>query len=184
MYRVNTVFSGPLVAGGGICRLYFDEAGGTAADAHAAVVSFFNAVDEVMSTQVAFTVEAEVELVNAATGAITGIESTDAYSATGTGSGDPLPPATQGLVRWRTGAFVDGREVRGRTFLPGMLESLNDSAGKPNSGALTVINVAAGNLIGDGDSELVIYSRTKSLQATVVSGQAWSQWAQLRGRRD
>lgn len=184
MYRVNTVFSGPLVAGGGISRFYFDEAGGTPAQAHAAAVNFWNAVDEVMSTQVAFTVEAEVELVDASTGAITGIESTDPYSASGTGSGDPLPPATQGLVRWRTGAFVNGREVRGRTFLPGMLESLNDSAGRPNSGALTVINNAAGNLIGDADSELVIFSRTRALQATVVSGQAWSQWAQLRSRRD
>lgn len=183
MYRVTTTFTGPLVNGGGINRLYFDEAGGTAAQAHAAVTAFWQAVDELMHVDLAFSVEGEVELVDE-TGAITGVENTDTVSGAGANTGDPLPPATQGLVRWRSGLYVGGRELRGRTFIPGISELMSGTNGRPSSGALTVMNVAAGNLIANGTSELRVFSRTKSASATVVAGQAWNQWAQLRSRRD
>jgi hypothetical protein len=183
MYRVTTVFSGPLVVGGGINQFYFDEAGGSAAAAHAAARAFWTAANDVMSTQVSWTTEGEVEIVSE-TGAITGVESTDPFTSNGSATGDPLPVATQGLIRWRTGVFLGGRELRGRTFIPGVTEGLNGTDGRPNSGALIEMNQAVTAMLGAASSEFRIFSRTKNASATVVSGSAWTQWATLRSRRD
>lgn len=183
MYRVTTLFSGPLVTGGGINQFYFDEAAGTASAAAAAARAFWQAAADVMSTQVVWTVEGEVELVDE-TGAITGVESTDPFTSNGSSTGDPLPIATQGLIRWRTGFFMGGRELRGRTFIPGVTEGLNGTDGKPNSGALIEMNQAPAALLGASGAEFRIFSRTKNASATVVSGSAWTQWATLRSRRD
>lgn len=182
MYRVTTLFTGPLVNGGGINQLYFDQGGGTAAQAHAAVRAFWQNIDDVMHNSVAYQVLPEVELVDNITGQVEGIETTDNYAGTGQLATDPLPPTVQGLVRWRTGVYNNGREVRGRTFLPGMCEG-NSDAGAPTSGTVGVFNTAAGNLVGDPNSTLVVWSR-KGLFADVVSGQAWTKWGSLRSRRD
>lgn len=182
MYRVTTVFSGPPVNGGGINQLYFDQGGGTAAQAHAAVASFWGEVDNLLQNSLSYVVEGEVELVDNITGQVEGIETTDNVSGTGTLTGDPLPPNVQGLIRWRTGVYNNGREIRGRTFIPGMgeVQSVNGAPGGPTVAALTT---AAGNLIGSSTSELVVWSR-KGQFATVVSGSGWNKWATLRSRRD
>ena len=184
MYRVKTTFSGTPVAGGGVNFLYFSEEGGTAAQAQAAVKTFWQAVDDLMHTTVAYTVSGDVEYVSESTGEIFGIGTTDAYTGNGAGTGDILPPATQGLIRWRTGFYVSGREIRGRTFVPGMTEAINDASGRPTSGAVTVLNNAASALVGNGTSELVVFSRTHLQAGIVASGTAWSNWASLRSRRD
>lgn len=182
MYRITTLFSGPLVNGGGINQLYFDQGGGTGVQAHVAARAFWQNIDDVMHSSVTYQVLAEIELVDNTTGQVEGIETTDVYNGTGQLSTDPLPPTVQGLVRWRTGVYDNGREIRGRTFLPGMCEG-NSTDGAPTSGTVGVFNTAAGNLVADANSELVVWSR-KGLFAPVVSGQAWVKWASLRSRRD
>lgn len=183
MYRVTTEFTGALVAGGGINHLYFDEAAGGAEDAVSAASDFWLAVAEHMSSGVAINVSGDVELVNASTGQVTGIESTDSVTFAGVSGAEPLPPATQGLVSWRTGSYVNGREIRGRTFLPGMLE-LDNETGVPGNDLKGDVAAAIGGLLAAPDAELVIYSRTRAAQATVVTGTMWSKYAQLRSRRD
>lgn len=183
MYRVTTLFSGPLVTGGGINQFYFDEGAGTASAAHAAARAFWTAANDVMSTQVSWTTQGEIELVSE-TGEVTGVESTDPFTSNGSATGDALPLTTQGLIRWRTGIFVGGREIRGRTFIPGPVESLNDANGRPGSGTLIEMNQCPAALLGASGAEFRIFSRTKSTSATVISGTAWTQWASLRSRRD
>lgn len=183
MYRITTEFSGPLVAGGGVNRLYFLDTGGSAADAHGAVVAWWAAAAVGMMSTLSYTVSGEIELVNIGTGAVEGIETTDAVTSTGVGSGDPLPPATQALVRLRSGFYVGGREVRGRIFIPGQGE-INQTTGVPDTTLRNAYNTAIGNLIGDPDSSLVVWSRTKGTAASVVSGSTWEKWAVLRSRRD
>lgn len=99
MYRVKTIFTGPLVTGGGISQLYFAEGGGSAENAASAVAEFWEAMAGVMSSQVTITVSGEVELVSSSTGQVTGLEATDNVSFPGLSTGDPLPPATQALIR-------------------------------------------------------------------------------------
>lgn len=183
MYKVTTLFTGPEVAGGGINELYFADTAGTAAQAHAAVRTFWTALGDHMRITVQWTVLGEVEEVDAASGSITGVTSTDQFASSGNSSGEPLPPATQGLIRWRTGFYFSGREIRGRTFIPGMLEG-SSTNGAPASTALTTFNNAAAGLVGATNAELVVYSRTHGTAAPAISGTAWSKWAQLRSRRD
>lgn len=183
MFRITTLLTGAPVTGGGIQQFYFLDGDGTGPAAHAAAASFWGDMGAAMSSGVTMTVLPEIEIVDSATGNITGLETTDQVTLTGSAGGDVLPNATQGLIRWRTGSFVNGREVRGRTFLPGMLEA-NNTAGKPASGTVSVLTTAAQDLVGDPNSTLVIYSRTNHASRVVTGASMWSEWAQLRSRRD
>lgn len=183
MYRVTTLFTGPLVTGGGISQLYFDEAGGTAAEAQSAVATFWEGVAGVMSDEVDIEVVSDVETVSVSTGQVTGITPTETVNLVGLSTGDPLPLSTQGLIRWRTGFYAGGREVRGRTFIPGMTES-NSTDGKPTTGLPGSLTGVAQSLVNDASSELVVYSRSKAASAAVVSATCWDNWAVLRSRRD
>lgn len=182
MYRITTLFSGPLVTGGGIQQFYFDQGGGTAAQAHAAVRTFWTSIALGSHTSLTITVTPEVELVDNATGQVEGIETAETYTTTGQTAGDPLPLASQGLLRWRTGVYNAGREIRGRTFLPGQVEAAS-TGGVPSSTTLTSWTNAGLALMNNASSELVVWSR-KGQFATVTSASAWSQWATLRSRRD
>lgn len=183
LWRVSTIFSGAGVAGGGINQMYFSGSGGTAADANQAVRDFWFALNPSISNTVNWTTGAEVVEIDEATGQIIGVESVTALGTTGANAGDPLPFATQGLVRWFTGAFIAGRQLRGRTFIPGMVEA-NNSAGRPSGTLMADIQAAADALIADTNSLLAVYSKTHATWQGVTSASVWSEWAQQRSRRD
>ena len=203
--RVTTVITGTYVNGGGVTTHHFDESTGTAAQLCAAVNSFWNYNASVFVTGTLFTVLSEVEELNDANGQLTGVSAGTLYNVPGTAVSEPLSPATQGLIRWRTGVVSDGREIRGRTFLPAMCAADNDD-GKPIAAALTVFQSMANALIGDANSTFVIWRRPRKARpqigspgdpwylpaqaqrdgtsATVDNGGPWTQWAVLRSRRD
>jgi hypothetical protein len=89
---------------------------------------------------------------------------------------------------------VNNRIVRGRTFVPGMLEDNNFSPGVPGGNFLTVGLAAATALIDDATANFVIWSRPFEGSETVsprvgtrhgvVQAEVWSEWAVLRSRRD
>ena len=183
LWRVRTALSG----GSGsaqVSTMFFDQAAGlTAQGAANAVHAFWVTVADNMSSSYTAQVELAVEDIDIATGKPTGVTAVTAGLVTGTQSADPLPWATQALVSWRSGTFVSGREVRGRTFIPGMVETLN-SSGVPSGSIFASINGAASTLAGDSNSSLCIYSRKKAAVGIVTSGSMWTKWAVLRSRRD
>lgn len=182
MYRVRTTFGG--VAGSPwISTMYFDEAGGTPANAVTAVGTFWNAVDSLMETSVVWATLADVETVQADTGNVTAVETTIPQTGNGVAATTGLPIASQMLVRWRTGVYVAGREVRGRTFIPGLATAVN-SDGVPSGSAQTTVNNAASALVGALDAQLVVWSRTHGQARVVTVGSVWNQFAVLRSRRD
>lgn len=183
MYRVRTQITGGL-GGPYLSTMYFSVIGGlTAANANAAVGAFWGTMKAVMSTSMTATTEGEVAELDVATGQVTGALPVTSIANTGTASGDTLPPAVQGLIRWRTGTFFNGREVRGRTFIPGPGEALNTN-GVPTSVWLSAANTAAANLIADPNSDFQIYTRKNHNSEAVITGAGWTQWAVLRSRRD
>ena len=181
--RVTTEMTG---LGGGpfFSQMHFDGDTQTQADAAAdAVWDFWQAVFTSMAAGLTLTVQHEVISFDLSSGNPIGVFATSEAPMTSSGGGDALPWGTQGLIRWRTGAFVGGHEIRGRTFIPALTEGHN-TAGRPASTLITILNNAASALISDATCELLVYSPTKSATATVVTGTAWSEWAQLRSRRD
>jgi hypothetical protein len=205
MYRVTTIMGGPYVQGGGIQQFYFDLAGGTAAQACTAAKTFWSAFAASVGSATTFATNAAVEVIQDTDGAIVGVSTTTAGTTTGTGGTEVLPMATQGLVQWRTGVYSDGREIRGRTNIPAMLEA-GSSAGVPTSATQTAIAAAGAALIADANSSLVVYRRPRLARpqvgnpgdpwylpaqtardgefAAVSTATASTKWAILRGRRD
>lgn len=126
----------------------------------------------------------DVIIINDITGLPTGsftVTPGDPISFTG---GQPLlPPTTQALVRWRTGVYDAGREIRGRTFIPG-ITTFNNDQGKPDSALLANLTSAAAALVADANSELVVYSKKAGASAVVTGGSPWTLFAELRTRRD
>lgn len=182
MYRVRTAITGG-TGGPSLSTMYFSVIGGlTAQHAVAATGAFWTALRSGIRTGVVMTTEAEVATVDIATGLVTGLVPTTPVVVNGSSSAVALPWATQGLVRWRTGTFVGGREVRGRTFIPGMTTD-NNAAGEPFSSWIGQANVAAAALIADANSDFMIYSRKNFDAVPAITGTHWAEWAVLRSRR-
>lgn len=182
MYRVRTVFTG-IQGSPWLSTMYFDSLGaGTAQQAVSAVGTFWGALDNFMGAGVAWATEADVADINSTTGQPEDVTSTTPSTGAGSGGADLLPAATQGLIQWRTGVFANGREVRGRTFIPGLMETA--STGGPSGTFASAAPTAAAALIADANSTLIIWSRANSSFAPVTSGTLWTSFAVLRSRRD
>lgn len=183
MYRVRTSISGPHGAPY-LNTAYFNVVGGlTAANAVADLHTFWEAIKGQISNQLVLTTEAEVAEIDIATGDVTGLVATAGATTTGIQESEAVPFATQGLLRWRTGVFVGGREVRGRWFIPGVCEAVN-SLGVPLASYRSTIDAAAAALIASSVSDLMIYSRKNRDAVPAITGTVWTDWAVLRSRRD
>ncbi len=181
LYRVRTAWTGG--PGGGLLSThYFESLGGTAAAANTAVGALWTALASTISNTLTARTEAAVFLIDENTGQPTGIDAVTPITVAGGSAADPLPYTSQAVIQWRTGTFIGGRELRGRTFVPGMTEG-NNTAGVPIAGFQTTVNAAAAALIADANSAFCIYSPTNATFDTVVTGQCWSQWGVLRSRR-
>lgn len=183
VWRIRTVFTG-VTGSPWVSTAYMSALGsGTVQQAVTAVGNFWGSADSLMEVSVSWTTLADVEALDPATGEVTGVSNTTPATGGGVAASTGLPVATQGLVRWRTGVYVNGREIRGRWFIPGLLTTANND-GAPSSTMLSTLNTAASTLISDANSELVIWSRKNLQVEAVTSGTTWSQFAILRSRRD
>lgn len=167
IWQVRTAITGGSGAAQ-VSTMFFDQAAGlTAQGAADAVHAFWDTLKTKIVNSYTFDVEPVVEDIDTATGSPTGLTAVTVASVSGTLVGDPNPWATQGLVSWRTGVFLAGRE-----------------AGVPQASYVAALNSAAATLATDPNSSLCIYSRKKRAIGVVSTGQAWTKWAILRSRRD
>jgi hypothetical protein len=182
VYRVRTQIIGG-AGGSELSTHYFSIIGGlTAANANAAVGAFWLALKPYISQTLTMRTEAEVVEVDPLTGNATGAVAVTPVSNVGTATGNLCPNAAQGLVRWRTGTFVGGKEIRGRTFIPGPTVT-HLGAGVPTSTYINAVSAAAAALIADANSDFMIYSRKNAEQVPALTGSCWEQFAILRSRR-
>lgn len=183
IFRVRT----NLVGGSGssqVSTLYFSTTlGATAQDAADAVTQFWTDIKGKINTGYTMKVETEVYTIDLATGEPTSVEGVTSSLVTGTEATNPLPWATQGLIRWTTGTFLNGRQLLGHTYIPGPSEANNDT-GTPRSDYQSTLTTAAGTLLGTAGVTLVAYSRRNHTAFPVIAGTTWDKWAVLRTRRD
>jgi len=83
-----------------------------------------------MHNQTVIAVMPEVALVDDSTRETTAVFITSEANIAGALSTERIASGLQLVAQHRSGQFVGGREVRGRTFIPGLTESANDS-GRP-----------------------------------------------------
>jgi len=193
--RVRTVFTG--VAGAPFYNnLYFD-APDTLAGAQGAVDlvdTAWTTLTSIMAGSLFGTTEADVPVIDIPSGQMIGSYATSPGVIDPTSAAEPLPWATQGLVRLSTADFINGRQVRGRIYVPGLTEA-SQSTGQPNSSTIASLANMAAVLVASTAADLFIYSRPHpdpddpdvtidGVASLVTGGSGWDQFAVLRSRRD
>ena len=183
MLRVRTIFTSALGGSPFMNTLYFGGAG-TQANADACVAdvgTFWGAVDAQMDNETSWATEAEVAEIQTS-GTLTGTFATTPQTGTGGVAGSALPKASQGLIRLFTGAFISGRRLRGRIFVPSLTTTAINN-GVLAAATVTALQNAINALIASANSELTIWSKTNSQTASVSSAAVWNELAVLRSRR-
>lgn len=196
--RVRTVFTG--VAGAPYYNnLYFGSVDNLT-DAQAAVDlvdQAWTSLVSIMAGALIGNIEAEVPMIEDTTGAIQSVFATSGGVIDPVSAAEPLPWASQGLIRCATDDFSDGRRVRGRIFVPGLTEAAQD-AGVPSATTIAsltamgqILTTAANPIyviwrrprVADPDADPPITARPGSSH-NVGACVGWNQWAVLRSRRD
>lgn len=180
MLRIRTIFTG--VAGTPYySNLYFDSVSDAAQVNTDAVAAWWNDLEDFMVTGLSWVVQPEVTEMDE-DGTITGLFPVTQRSGGGVGAGEGLPLANQALMRLNTGAYVGGRQIRGRIFIPGIIESASVS-GVPSAGLITAANTGIAELDAES-SGFSVWSKKNGSIHNVTSGSLWNQFAVLRSRRD
>jgi len=144
------------VTGPGLTTFYFDE-GGTGFPT--ACSTFFQAVDAYLPIGITVTVPSSGDLIDVATGALTGTWS-EAASGPGVGAGFGAFPAGVGArVVWPTSGIVGGRRVKGSTFLAPLVNSCFGTDGTLDPTFATALAGFAGTLWAGAGYDMMIWSR-------------------------
>lgn len=185
MIRVRVVFAG-VPGTPWLATHYFsgDGTGGEAQLAVDAVRDFWLAVDNFMVNTVSWSTESAVAVMTTSPGTVTGLISTTVRSGAGGTAATLLPGMTNWIVNWRTGSFSGGRELRGKTYVPGPTESDNDTNGVPSGGSRTAIQTAADTLHAVATPSLQVWSRKNGVSSGVIAASVPAKWGSLRSRRD
>lgn len=183
MREILTLWSGPGRAGK-TTVMYFDE-DEAAIDQVEALEDFWNAVATEISSAASCVVQPFGRMLNESTGTLTGTWAAGTGTViTGDVAAGPVADSTQGLVQWQTDQVIDGRLLRGRTFIPSIALD-NIDAGNLTASARTAILNAAEALIVD--VALGIWHRPKTVNdgalVSVTTASVWQEFAVLRRRR-
>jgi hypothetical protein len=184
VYRIETTFTG-LTGAPYYNRLHFLDSGGPdetfAVAAQNAVYTFWQATAEVLSNNLTVQVQPEIVSLVENSGQPEAVYIQQRSPVQGTNTEEELPFTSQLLVQFRTGVYVEGRERRGRMYLPGLTE-LDNENGRP-TGAIQSGIANDATALAEHNPPLCVYTPAKG--AAVVSGvSVWNQWAILRSRRD
>lgn len=184
MLEVITNLTTP-AGGGRVAVMHFDEVV-PPQECVDYVEDFWTGLRMQLGAQTVARVQGSGRLKDEATGQVTGFYSATAPAAVlGALTDKPLADATQGLVQWRTGVVRGGREVRGRTFIPGLTVGSLDG-GNLSGGARDAIGAAASALAGP-ITGFGVWSRPvegrPGLLVQASGATVWTEFAVLRRRR-
>jgi hypothetical protein len=182
--RVRVAWSGNPVVGPGVSTLYWDEADSGYV---AKLATFFNAVKNIVTVGVVWTIPNTGDLIDVATGAITGAW-TDGTSTTVSAAQSGNYAAGVGArIRWQTSGIRNGRRVRGSTFIVPITVAGYDAGGTLSTTVIDACNTAAGAVFTAGATQMKIYSRPNAggpgQANTVLNGSCLDTVSWLRTRR-
>jgi hypothetical protein len=186
--KVDTLITSDTSADGGLSQLFFLNPSSDAQACADAVTDFWDAILPVASTLWHFTVDTTVNVYNETDGELLSVQPVTSIGlVSGTLSGNPIPPSSQGLIKLNTTGIRNNRLIRGRVFVPGAVEDANDSFGLPAGAYKTALVAAAQGLVDDATANWCVWSRPVAGSGgeapTVVAVEAWDYWAVLRSRR-
>lgn len=149
--------------------------------------TFLTAINGFLTGDTLWTIATQGKVLNEQTGQMTGTwaEATP-YSGAGSGTGEPVPDVAQILFRWGTNTVLNGRFVKGRSFIPG-LAAENLLGGNIAGAAVGPMTTAASNLAG-ASAGFGVYHRpqngTLGALVTINTADCASEMAVQRRRRN
>lgn len=156
MWRLRVSWSGSGVVGPGLSTWYALD---TSPGFPAAVRAFYAALASNLPTSVSVSVPNNGDVLDPATGALTGTWTDGSVPAVVNGSGAGTFALGVGVqVRWSTGSIVSGRRVVGSTFIVPVVSPVFDSDGTITTATMTGLRTASANLI-TAAPYLVVWSR-------------------------
>jgi len=125
-----------------------------------ALRTFFAAFSSLLPSGLTITVPPSGDTVDDQTGAIVGAWSvaTPPIVVTGSGAGNYAGNAGA-VVHWLTDDVVNGRRVRGRSFLVPLVSTAYDTAGSLATTAITTLTNAAAALVSATNPRLLVWHR-------------------------
>jgi len=184
MYRIRTVHTG--VAGSPFYTNMFFASDGTlptAQDCVNAVDTFWDGLNLRLTSAMTGVIGPGTTEIDAVTGQPVFVQPTTQAVQSYANTVEQLPHFTQGLIRWNTGVFNNGRQIIGHTFIPGFCEDHNTAIGTPTAAAIASMQNAADALIADSGNIMVVYSRVNASPAVVTSASVSGNWGILASRR-
>lgn len=188
---VRTLLSGAVVTGGGVSTLAFED---PADDETAGVIlgevkQFWDSLSVMLDSSLSYVVEGEPRRYAAIDGSLQQIfDAPSPGGGSGSQAGNAVPRSSQVLIRWNTAEIINGRLLRGRTFVPGLMGTAITDTGLVATSQLTQIAAAANALIDQSGGTLSVWSRPRGSSGgqtgLVTSASTWEQFAVLRSRRD
>jgi len=170
---------------GHVSVMYFDAAGSVATQ-RTNLHTFWTAVKAFQSTSTIYVIDTAGRELDWQTGVLTGAWSEASVKNGAGGAGSvSVPDADQALLQWRTSTIVNGRFLRGRTFIPGL--GIGHTTGGNILGTTATSLVNAGAALIGSTTPLSIWHRPvagsggQSIAASTVT--CWSEFAVLRRRR-
>ncbi len=183
LLRVPVVWSG-LSGLPGVSVLYWD---GGVSSVMTDITAFFDDIKAEFPSGLTWSIPNAGDNIDDATGTLIGDWSTTGGGVvTAIGGSGAYAAGTGARVRWNTGSIVDGRRLRGSTFLVPLLGAAYDGSGTINNSSLAVFQAAATALASTG--ALKVWSRpspggSDGTSATVISGVVPDRVSSLRSRR-
>jgi len=154
----------------------------------AAVKAAFAAAAANFPLSLAITVPNSGDSIDDATGELTGVwTASGGGTVTGTGT-DVCAAGVGACIGWQTGGIINGRKLRGRTFLVPLHNATYDQSGTLSNATLASLGTLANSLQAAGP--LAVWHRPTSATATdgnsygVVSNRVRDKVAYLSSRRD
>lgn len=127
------------------------------------------------------TLENEIPIIEISSGHVVDYQAiSESHSYAGNGTAEPLPPATQMLIEWKTTSVAGTRRLRGRTFLGGLTED-HSTNGAPASTHMSTVQALADSLSAES---MAIFSPTHNVADGPSAVVVWNRFAVLRSRRD
>jgi hypothetical protein len=151
------------------------------------LATFFNAIKSNFPNAVTWDIPGSGDVIDETTGLITGAWTAGtAATITATGGTGSYVAGTGAFVRWQTNGIVNGRRVRGRTFLDPLVVGAFDANGTIATAALGGLQPAATALAASG--KMLIWHRPTPGGAdgsthAVVAGTVPDKVSSLRTRR-
>lgn len=143
----------------GVTQFYADDAA-TLQDVVDDIRAFFEAIKALLPSGLTISVPGNGDNLNDVTGQISGAWSVGVTPTVVTCTGVGAYAGNAGaVVHWLTGGTINGRRVRGRTFLVPLINTAYDTSGSISTAALATLQTAANGLVTGSGGDLVVWHR-------------------------